>query len=411
MSAARRASHRPHYVRRRIGFFSLLALLVAAGVYFPATLLAPIAPASAVVTSFKAPAETKLDLTFPSYGATAVEAVGFDDSLKTSGDSKPRSIASISKIVTALVVLDKKPLNGGNGPKITFTAADHALYATYLAQDGEVAQMDIGQTLTERQVLQVALIKSANNYAGALANWAFGSNSAYVTAVKSWLGAHHLDDTTLVEPTGLNPNNRSTATDLVSLGKLALANKDISSIVATKSISVPGVGTVDNSNKLLGIDDVVGIKTGTLDQAGACLLFATKEDIDGHEVTVVGVMLGGKDHDSLDVDVQKLLAGVKAGFQTIDAVAKGDVYGTYATKWGVTAHAQATESVSELVYGDVTVTAAPKLQSVSKKAAGAKVGTLRVAIGSKKITVPLALDHAVTEPGAWWRITNPSLVF
>lgn len=406
----RRPRH-PHYVRRRIGVFSLLALVVAAGVYFPATLLAPVAPVSAVVTTFKAPAETKLDLAFPSYGATAVEAVGFSDSLKTSGDQKPRSIASISKIVTALVVLEKKPLNGGSGPNITFTAADHALYAKYLAQDGEVAAMPVGMTLTERQVLQVALIKSANNYAGALAYWAFGSNDAYVTAVKSWLSSHGLDKTTLLEPTGLNAGNTSTATDLVDLGKLALANKDVASIVSTKSVDIPGVGTVTNSNKLLGIDDVVGIKTGTLDQAGACLLFATRETIEGHQVTVVGVMLGGKDHDSLDVDVQRLLTGVKAGFQTVDAVAKGDVYGTYATKWGATARAKATESVSALVYGDARVSAVPTLRPVEAASAGEKVGTLRVTIGPKKTTVPLILDRAVPEPGAWWRITNPSRVF
>lgn len=271
--------------------------------------------------------------------------------------------------------------------------------------------MPVGMTLTERQVLQVALIKSANNYAGALAYWAFGSNSAYVSAVTSWLAEHHLDHTALVEPTGLNPANQSTATDLVALGKLALANSDIASIVSTKEVTVPGVGLVENSNQLLGVENVVGIKTGTLDQAGACLLFATKEDIDGHPVTVIGVMLGGTDHDSLDVDVQRLLAGVKSGFQTVDAVAKGDVYGTYATKWGVTAHARATRSVSELVYGDVKVSAVPTLRPVSEAGAGARVGELRVSIGSTRVTVPLALDHAVTAPDAWWRITNPALVF
>ncbi|GAA4264668.1 D-alanyl-D-alanine carboxypeptidase [Frondihabitans peucedani] len=408
---ARRRPSRSRLIRRRVGVGALLALLVACGVYFPATLLAPIQPASAVVTSFKAPVETKLDLTFPSYGATAVEAVGFDDSLKTSGDSKPRSIASISKIVTALVVLDAKPLKGGSGPDITFTAADNALYAKYLAQDGEVAAMPIGLTLTERQVLQVALIKSANNYAGALANWAFGSNAGYVKAASAWLSEHHLDHTTLREPTGLNPGNTSTATDLVALGKLALANPDIAKIVSTKSLAVPGVGTVTNSNKLLGIDDVVGIKTGTLDQAGACLLFATREAIEGHTVTVVGVMLGGRDHDSLDADIQRLLAGVKAGFQTVDAVRVGDVYGTYATKWGDRAHAEAAEGVSRLVYGDVGVTAVPTLEKVGSARAGSTVGRLRVRIGGQTTTVPLKLDRPVTEPGAWWRITNPGEVF
>ena len=398
-------------MRRRIGVVAILLLLAVAATYLSATLLTPIAPSTAVVASFTAPAETKLALTFPNYGATAVEATGFTGSLQVSGDTKPRSIASISKIVTALVVLDKKPLNGGSGPKITFTAADHALYATYLAKNGEVATMNTGQSLTERQVLQVALIKSANNYAGALATWAFGSNAAYVQATKAWLAAHGLDHTTLVEPTGLNPANKATAVDLVSLGGLALANKDVATIVATRSVDIPGVGTVENSNKLLGIDDVVGIKTGTLDQAGACLLFATRQIVDGHRVTVVGAMLGGKDHPALDHDVQRLLAGVTAGFHTVEAVAKGDVYGTYATKWGATAHAKATRSVSALVYGDVRVTATPALRRVASAEAGATVGALQLDVGSEKISVPLALDHALTAPGAWWRITNPSSVF
>ncbi|ROQ40933.1 D-alanyl-D-alanine carboxypeptidase (penicillin-binding protein 5/6) [Frondihabitans sp. PhB188] len=416
MSARRSArgrgsARRPGAVRRRIAAVVVVAAVIAVGVYVPASLLAPIAPASAEVTKYTAPTEKALSLRFPDYGATAVEAVGFDDSLTTSGDSKPRSIASISKIVTALVVLSKKPLDGGSGPDITFTASDRALYDTYLAQDGEVAAMPAGLTLTEKQTLQVALIKSANNYASALAYWAFGSNQAYVTAAKAWLKEHGLNHTTLVEPTGLNAANRSTATDLVKLGKLALANPDIASIVSTKSVDIPVVGTVENSNKLLGIDDVVGIKTGTLDEAGACLLFATREEVLGHTVTVVGVMLGGVDHDSLDVDVAKLLTSVKSGFQTVTAVTADDVYGSYDTEWGSNAHAVAAKTVSKLVYGSATVKAVPALDTVGEATAGSKVGTLRVTIGSSVTTVPLVLDRAMTEPDAWWRLTNPSSVF
>jgi D-alanyl-D-alanine carboxypeptidase (penicillin-binding protein 5/6) len=398
-------------VARRTGLAAVLVVVLAVGAYIPATLLAPVHATTAVVTPFRAPSESKLSLTFPNYGATAVEALGFDDSLATSGDTKPRSIASISKVITALVVLDKHPLDGGSGPKITFTAADHDLYDTYLAQDGEVAPMAAGSSLTEKQTLQVALIKSANNYAGALATWAFGSTAAYVVAVKSWLAQHGLHQTSLVEPTGLNSKNQSTATDLLKVGTLALANKDIASIVSTPQITIPGVGTIQNSNKLLGVDSVVGIKTGTLPQAGACLLFATKQTIDGHEVTVVGVMLGGKDHPSLNADVQRLLAGVRAGFQTIHAVTKGDVYGTYATPWGATAHAIASRSVDQLVYGDASVAAHASLRPLGETAANSRVGSLTVEIGTESTSVPLTLDTALKGPGGWWRITNPTSTF
>ncbi|GAA4683588.1 D-alanyl-D-alanine carboxypeptidase family protein [Frondihabitans cladoniiphilus] len=400
---------RPRRAARRTGWIALLALVVAVGVYLPATLLAPLPSTAAVVTSFAAPTESKLDLTFPTYGGSAVEAVGFENSLQTSGDTSPRSIASISKIVTALVVLDAKPLNGGDGPTITFSAADTALYSTYLAQDGEVAAMPTGGQLTEKQVMQVALIKSANNYAATLAFWAFGSNQGYVTAATKWLKAHGLDHTSLAEPTGLNPANQSTASDLVKLGKLAVADPDIASIVSTTSITLPYAGTIQNSNKLLGIDGVVGIKTGTLDQAGACLLFAVKEQIDGQDVTVVGAMLGGKDHPSLDVDVQKLLAGVKAGFHTVHAVAKGATYGSYSTKWGATAKLVTTKAVDKLVYGDVSVKARITTEKVHQAKAGEDVGSLTVSIGGTSEKVPLELASDLPGPDAWWRITNPSV--
>ena len=397
-------------IRRRVGWVALLALLVAIGVYIAATLVVPVSPTKAVLSPYTAPGQSSLALRFPNYGATAVEAEGYTGSLTTSGDSQPRSIASISKIVTALVVLSQKPLNGGNGPTITVTAEESALYATYLAQDGEVAPEPVGLQLTERQVLQVMLIKSANNYAGTLALWAFGSIAAYQAATKTWLAAHDLDHTTIVEPTGLDAANQSTATDLVSLGRMAIADTDVAGIVSTASITIPGVGEVDNSNKLLSIDGVEGIKTGTLDQAGACLLFASKQVIDGTEVTIVGAMLGGTDHTSLDVDVQKLLSSVTAGFHTVQAVTKGTVYGTYATPWGATAHSVATADVKKLVFGRAKVTATIESHRLEDAHKGTRAGTLMVTVGDSKYIVPLELDHALPGPDGWWRVSNPSKV-
>ncbi len=89
-----------------------------------------------------------------------------------------------------------------------------ALYAEYLAQNGEVAPMPDGLRLSEHQTMQVMLMKSANNYAGALALWAFGSMDGYERAASAWLDEHGLDDTTIHEPTASTPRTRSTATDL-----------------------------------------------------------------------------------------------------------------------------------------------------------------------------------------------------
>jgi D-alanyl-D-alanine carboxypeptidase (penicillin-binding protein 5/6) len=393
--------------RRRAAVAAVVVLVLAVGTYLPLSLLSPLAPASAAASTWEAPAQPGAQLAFPAYGATAVQALGFDESLTTSGDAQPRPIASISKVVTALVVLDAKPLDGGDGPSVTLSAADAALYDTYRAVDGKVVPMTAGSVLTERQLLEVTLIESANNYATSLARWAFGSDAAFVSAASAWLAENDLVATTVVEPTGLSPQNTSTATDLVALGALALADPDVAAIVGTAEATIPGVGLIDNSNELLGLDGVKGIKTGTLDEAGACLLFAADYTIAGQTVTVVGVMLGGVDHDALDADVQRLLQSVTGKFQTITLTSADDVWARYDLPWGASAQAVAADDADLLVWGDKAVTSSLQTDEVGPEAAGSEVGTVRFDVGGEEVDVPLVLDTTIPEPGAWWRLTHP----
>lgn len=388
---------------------SVVAVLVLAVGYLAAAAVVPFAPASAATTTYSAPTSSVPDLTFPGYGATAVEATDFPESLRTSGDTKPRSIASISKVVTALVVLDHKPLRQGQaGPTITFTPSMQALYAKYLAVNGEVAPMPNGLKLSEYQTLQVMLMKSANNYAGSLALWAFGSMDAYRAAADKWLDEHDLDNTTIAEPTGLDAHNTSTATDLVALGQLALANPVVKEVVGTKKVTVPGAGEIENSNKLLGLDGVEGIKTGTLDEAGACLLFAATYERGGRTVTVVGAMLGGVDHDSLDVDVQRLLRSVADNFQVVTLAHAGQTFGTFSTPWQDEVDAVSDSASEVLVWGKTTVSAKTHLDEITLGTKGERVGKVRFTISDHDpVTVPLVLERPIEDPGIWWRWTNP----
>ncbi len=388
---------------------TVLAVLVLAIAYLVAAAVVPFAPASATTTTYSAPTSSVPDLRFPGYGATAVQATGFPESLRTSGDEQPRSIASITKVVTALVVLDEKPLERGqSGPAIRFTEQMQGLYAKYLAQNGEVAPMPAGLRLTEHQTFQVMLMKSANNYAGALALWAFGSMDAYERAADRWLDEHGLDDTTIHEPTGLDPANTSTATDLVELGRLALADPVVREIVGTKDVTVPTVGPIENSNKLLGLDGIEGIKTGTLDEAGACLLFAATYERGGRDVTVIGVMLGGVDHDSLDADVQRLLRSVADNFQVVTLTHAGQTFGTFSTPWQDEADAVTAKASEVLVWGRTAVRAKAHLDEVTLGTKGERVGTVRFTVTDHDpVTVPLVLERTIDDPGVWWRWTNP----
>lgn len=393
---------------RRIAISGGLGLVLLTAAYLPLTLLAPLPPANAVAVTTTQPTNPSVELTWPGFGSSAVGAVGFSGILASNGPTTPRPIASISKIVTSLVVLEKKPLaTGSTGPTITMTTADSALYHSFLARNGEVRPVWPGLTLTQRQLLEVVLIASANNYAESMAIWAYGSEEAFLSAAATWLSDHGLHDTTLKDPTGMNPGNTSTTKDLVALGKLALANPVISAIVSTKSVTLPHIGKVKNTNKLLGIVGVEGIKTGTLTAAGACLLFASEVDVDGTPVTIVGVVLGAPNHPALDATVPPLLASVTAGFHQLQLVSAGEAFYNYSTPWEQNARAVASRDSSALVWAGSTVTRTTRASDVRHGSPGDQVGAITVKVGDTTTTVPLDLDATIADPGPWWRLTHP----
>lgn len=401
-------SRRPNYLARRVMVFGGAVLLLATGGYLPMTLLAPIAPVAAVAQQVKPATPPVATLDWPGYGASAIGAIGFPSVLASDGATTPLPIASITKIITALVVLDAKPLSVGDpGPLITFGAKDASLVGAYRARSGTTAPVTVGMKLSQLAVTEVMLIASANNYAETYSTWAFGSQPAFLDAARAWLSSKGLKNTTLLDSSGMNPGNRSTAKDLVDIGKLALANPVIAGIVSTKELGISGVGTLKNSNKLLGHDGVDGIKTGTLEEAGACLLFSTRFRVGTHSITVVGVVLGGVDHPSLNAAVAKLIAGAKAGFHEVTLAKAGQSFGAYTTPWKTKARAVAAQSRSVLVWAGTPITAAVEAAPVALAHAGASVGSVRFTVGASTVSVPLRLDQSIDDPGALWRLTNP----
>jgi D-alanyl-D-alanine carboxypeptidase (penicillin-binding protein 5/6) len=387
--------------------FSASAIVIALGIYFPLTLLAPLSATAARFVPFTNPDRIATSPTLPSYGASAVGVIGYPEASASAGSTAPLPIASISKIITSLVVLEAKPLSPGeSGPTITFTAADAALRAKYIAQDGETKPLTAGSTISQLDLMRVTLVASANNYADALAGWAFGSRAAFEKAVTAWLGAHGLDHTTIVEPTGINPRNVSTAANLVEIGTLALANPVVSQIVSTRSMTLAGVGSFTNTNTLLGSDGVEGIKTGTLN-GSSNLLFAATYTYGSHSVTVVGAVVGATDHKAVDATVTTLLAGVKAGFHEITLARKGQSFAIFTTAWSQKARAVSTRTASVLVWSNTPVTAVTSAQPIRLGQGTALVGTVTFTVGTQSVRLPLALDHGLVDPGPWWRLGNP----
>ncbi len=399
--------------RRRVRRVSAIAsgstLVVALGIYLPLTLLAPLIPAGARVASYTSPDHAAAALTWPTFGASAISAIGFPEALASSGTSSPLPIASISKLVTVLVTLEAKPIAvGENGPTITFSAADSRLLPKYAAMNGKTEPMKAGSSLTELDLLRVVLVASANNYAEVLATWGHGSEAAFLSASRAWLKAHGLTHTTIVEPTGINPGNTSTARDLVTLGKLALDNPVLAAIVSTKSVSLPSVGTFDNTNALLGQYGVDGVKSGSLGQYGNSLLFSADYHVGGQDVVLIGAVLGATDHKALYAAVQSLLSTARSGFRQVTLATKGQVFASYSTPWEHVVKAVAQKDAATVVWSDTPVSAKIEpTRDIGPAPKGEAVGRVTFTVGTASVSVPLVLQRSITDPGPWWRLFNP----
>jgi D-alanyl-D-alanine carboxypeptidase (penicillin-binding protein 5/6) len=403
-----RRRSRSVYRRRRIVVFSTLLVLLIAFVYVVGSLVAPVPATAAVIAHEKTLAQPAVQLAWPGYGSSAIVAPDYPGASASNGSDASVPIASITKTVTALVVLDKKPLNGDEqGPGIAFTQKDVSIWNQVVAAGGSWAPVVAGTTLTEKQALEAMLLPSANNYSISLANWAFGSSSAYVKAANDWLAQKGFTGTKIVTPDGLDPGNVSTTKDLIGIGKLVLASPTLSSIVSQKSAELPGAGSQDNTNTLLGFEGMDGIKTGNTDEAGNCLLFSAEVPVGTTKVRVIGAVLGAPTHDALWAGVQSLLTSMKAGFHQVTPVTKGQEFGTYTTAWGAESKLIATETKSFVVWSDTPITVDLQTRPLSSGFKGDILGQGTFTLNGATTTVPLALAKSVPDPGWGWRLAHP----
>ena len=407
--------------RRRgalVGGIVVVAILALLGAYAGYALSAPVGGAVGVtrlpVPRPPGPAAVAL----PPEGAAAVSVSGADEYLgpdasgiwASSGGDDPRPIASISKLVTAMVVLDRRPLSGPDdpGPTLTFDASDHALYDKYYVLGATIAEMPTGSSMSEHDALETMLVVSACNYAEAVVEWAFGSQSAFLAATRDWLAANGFPNTRIVEPTGLDARNTSTPSELIALGKRAMADPVIAQIVGMRTLQVPGLPPMSTTNTMLGRDGITGIKTGTLDPSGSNLLYSATLSVGlPNPLTVVGVALGGESRADVDRSVDALLTSIAAGFHDVPLGRQGDEVGTYSTPWGASARMVLGQSASLLTWSDTPVAAAIDTGTLTTGTVGQQVGTATWTAGPNTVTVPVVLDADIAPPDAWWRLTHP----
>lgn len=211
--------------------------------------------------------------------------------LWSQGENSVRPIASITKVMTALVVLQA----GGLNRKIAVPRAVTAYDARYAAN---AAGLIPGQVFTVNELLHAMLIESAADAAYTLAS-AYGPGlPAFIAKMNAEAAKLGLTRTHFTSPDGLpyptETSTYSTPAELVTLGETAMAYPEFRSIVAMSTYNLPKNGghsaySFTSDNELLtGYPGAVGIKTGFTNAAGHTLLF---EAVRGGR-TLIGDVLG-----------------------------------------------------------------------------------------------------------------------
>jgi D-alanyl-D-alanine carboxypeptidase (penicillin-binding protein 5/6) len=408
--------------RRRVGLIVtaiiLIVLLATVGGYTGWTLTAPLPTPDVTSQEPAVPVSEAAVVALPAEGASALTISGGDEYLgpgasgiwAASGTDEPRSIASITKLVTALVILDAHPLASATdpGPTLTFDKADHDLYDKYYVMGATIAAMPIGSSMSLHDALATMLIPSASNYAEAVSTWAFGSQGAFLNATRRWLAANGLGGTAIVEPTGISARNTSTPADLITLGRLAAAHPVIASISATRALSLPGPGPIVNTNDLLGTGGVTGLKTGNLGPGTFNLLYTASVDVGASQpLSVTGVVLGGASRQSVNADVVTVLNSIRAGFHDVPLAASGQDVGSYSTAWGASARMIVSKDASIFTWSDTPITVEMTTTTPKAYEDGEVVGSITWTAGPNTVTVPVEIEGSIPPPTEWWRLTNP----
>lgn len=402
-----------------IAFFVTVLVVVAGGGGYVWWASAAALPAPTVTSEAPAArAGATAAIALPTTGSALLSIAGGEAYLgpdasgafAAAGGDDPRPIASIAKLITALVVLDAHPLSGAGdpGPTLAFTEADTDLYDEFYVRGATIAKMPTGTRLPLHDALAVMLLPSASNYAVAIARWGFGSEGAYVQAARSWLSANGLGDTRIVDATGIDARNTSTPADLVALGRIAAANPAIAEIARMHSVNVEGAGLVTSTNGLLGTLGVSGLKTGNLGDGSFNLLFTSSLDVGiGSPLTITGVRLGGATHDSTDADVVTMLQSIADGFHTLSVGTRGSEVGEIATAWGSGASLVLSKDAELLTWSDTGVSVDLDVTTPSTYADGERVGTVTWTAGPQMTSADVQISGAIEEPSLWWRLTHP----
>jgi D-alanyl-D-alanine carboxypeptidase (penicillin-binding protein 5/6) len=232
-----------------------------------------------------------------------------------------RAIASITKLMTVLVVLEHHRLSD------VITVDERA---------AEVGQESIalraGEQLTVADLVRGALIQSANDAAVALALGTAPDLDAFAELMNAKAAKLGLRHTHFVRPDGLDaPGEYSTVTDVTKLARIAMRVPFVRATVREQTESIPGGRVLHTWNDLLAtVPGVIGVKTGHTDDAGWSQVAADRQG----STTIYATILGSPSREQRNADLQRLLTWGLGLYTLVQAVEARHAYASVALPYG-----------------------------------------------------------------------------
>ena len=304
-------------------------------------------------------------------------------------------IASITKLMTVLVTREHTKLG------------DIVTVGKQAAETGESSiNLEPGERLTVRELVEAALIQSANDAAVALAQYVgHGSVSAFVAMMNAKASELGLTETRFANPDGLDAaGHYSSARDVTRLAQVLMHDAFVRSVVRQRVAHITG-RTLHTWNDLLGsFPGLIGVKTGHTNRAGWSEVAAAR----GRGVTIYVTLLGEPDRSVRNSDLAELLAWGLAQYRVVPLVSTGRVYAAAQVPWGKRAlglvaardivHvARVGRPVTERVVTPIVVSL-----PVQK---GDALGRVSVYDRGKLVArVPLVADRSIARPGTLGRV-------
>ena len=212
-------------------------------------------------------------------------------------ENEKRAMASTTKIMTALVVLENSNLSD------VVTISKKAA-----GTGGSRLKISTGDKITINDLLYGLMLRSGNDAAVALAEYVGGSIEGFADLMNKKAKELGLNNTNFVTPHGLdNEEHYTTAYELAVITDYALNNETFAKIVNTKSTAISINGNsrnIYNTNELLGyMSGVDGVKTGFTNGAGRCLITSCTRDNN----QIITVVLGCDTKKQRTSDSSKLI--------------------------------------------------------------------------------------------------------